>query len=920
MKFSSVILISYALVAHLALSEEDVQALLNQLSSSDEKAKQQAIQKLSALGPKLRESRDALKAAADSKDILTKFLAGQLLAACDMDIPGLTKQLGAAEVEKRKEAAQKLLMAGQMARDATTALVTALSDSDAQVRMLAAGALGNVKPDPKVAVPALVAYLQNKEKGDVRTALTALGSMGADASDAVPALLPLMKGPFAEDVGRTLARIGYCDCDGLIAQLKEADPKARAAALQTLAQFGVRAKDAVPAVIAALKDKDRSVSFLAVGTLGSIGGDSADARKALIELLESKDAFFRGQAAQALGTMTYSGKPPLEAIPALVATLRSGDNDLTTNAANVLGRMGPAAVPALIAATKEPQPELRRLALFALGFSASRSGEALNAIVAAMKDPDAGMRGQAAHSIQIGNVRQKSVVMPLSALLADPSVEVRYSAVEALKQFGADAIEALPALLKALSDPDLKVRTSASLAITAIGPAVVPQVLPLLKDPNPETRRFALSTFHSLKHTPEMLAATLRAMKDSDPKVRCTAVIVLMGIGVSAPEVVPALAAGAKDDPDPEVRHSCEIGLKTIAPESDATRSVLQPMPGEQWVPAVVLRGHTAKVHDLALSPDGKMVATGDEKGEVRLWEVETGRCNATLNGPADPKGVPGIMSLSFSRDGKRLAVSDHMKTGRVLEIPSFKPMAEEPLTNGAQKLVYSPKGDRLVEFADRDVVLREAENLKVIAKLDLREHVEDLVFSPDGQSVLLMHGWPRVYDLKTGHLAEKLAWEIEDFVSYGTYSPDGKKLLCKLSEKAMVVDLKTGLPTATFVGLDGLKLVRLSPDGARAVTVAFNKGAKLWNVGTGALEQTLFIPDVDFTDAIFFPDGKRMATMSWDGAIRVWGVENGKCLATLTSPRHEHNGSLIISPDGMRMTATSNNTEIVIWVKTQNK
>jgi len=912
---TTVFVISCALITHYALAEEDVQALLAQLSSPDEKAKQQAILKLYALGPKLRDSRAALKSASESKDFTTKFLAIQLLEACDTDIPGLVKQLGVAENEKRREAAQKLFMAGPMGREATAALITALSDSDAQLRILAARALGSVNPDPKVAVPVLVAFLQNKEKGDVKSALVALGCLGADALDAVPVILPLMKGAFAEDAGRALARIGYCDFSGLIAQLKEADPKARTAALQILAQFGVRAKDAVPSVIAALKDTDRGVSFIAVGTLGAIGGESADARNALIGLLKSTDGYLQAQSAQALLAMTYSGKPPVEAIPALVAALRSGNRDPTTNAANALGRMGPDAVPALIAASKETNPELRKLAIFALGFSASKSNEALNAIMAAMKDPDPGMRSQAAYSIQTGNVRLKSVVAPLATLVADPDGDVRYGAVESLKRFGPDAIDALPALLKALSDPELKVRTSASLAIGAIGPEVVPKVLPLMKDPNPETRRFALSTFHGFRQIPEVLAVALQAMKDPDPNVRCTAVTVLMELGVSVPEVVPALAAGARDDADPEVRQACEIALTTIAPDAQATQNVLQPTPGEQWTPTV-LRGHSAKVNALALSLDGKMVATGDDKGEVRLWETETGKCLTTRPGPAEPKGVPGIMSLSFSPEGKRLAAADYLKTGRILEIPSFKQAAEGPLTTGIQKLIYSPNGDRLVGFGDRTTTLLDIENLKEIAQLGPHEHVEDLVFSPDGQSVLLMHGRPSTYDLKTGKGAEKLAWKIDDFIGYGTYSPDGKKLLCRSLDQAMIVDLKSGLPTVTLSGQEGLKLVRFSPDGVRAVTVAFDKGAKLWNVGTGALEQTLFIPGVDFTDAVFFPNGKRLATLSWDGAIRVWSVESGKCLATLTKPKYEHDSDLSITPDGMRITATSKSNEIVVWTR----
>ncbi|WP_441286184.1 nSTAND1 domain-containing NTPase [Sorangium sp. KYC3313] len=49
-----------------------------------------------------------------------------------------------------------------------------------------------------------------------------------------------------------------------------------------------------------------------------------------------------------------------------------------------------------------------------------------------------------------------------------------------------------------------------------------------------------------------------------------------------------------------------------------------------------VLRGHTAAVFSVAFRPDGGLVATGDELGEIRVWSVETGAPVATLLGHVD--------------------------------------------------------------------------------------------------------------------------------------------------------------------------------------------------------------------------------------------------------------------------------------------
>jgi WD40 repeat protein/HEAT repeat protein len=906
------IIIPAVLSTYCLHAEEEITVLLKTLSSKDAKLRMDAMQKLMALGPRLKESKAALETAGQSADPLTKMLVARLLEISELDPLALAKDLGGPELTKRREAAQKLGMFGDAARDQAGALISALTDEDPQVRSLSAEALRRMRLDPKVAVPAIITVLKSAPKFGTAEALTTLANLGPDAKEAVPVLLPLRQGPLSQQVWATLARLGHEECGELITQLNAPDPKVRLAAVQTLSLFGVRAKASVVAVIALLKDSDRSVAYASIGTLGSIGAGSPDAKAALIELLKSKDAYYRSQAVQALASMTHFGLPAKDVIPALIAVLADESSDVTIFAVNALGRMVEA-VPDLVTVAQQGDLKTRRLAVFALTFSAGKSAVALNALLEAMKDPDPGIRAQASRLMVYNASQLKPAVGPLATLVSDPDVEVRYTAVESLKNFRKDALDALPALIKALADPELKVRTSASLAINAIGAEAVPAVIPLQKEANPETRRFALSALHGLQ-TPEVLAAAVQALKDSDPKVRVTAVSVLMGFGVSSPEVLPALASSAKNDSDPEVRHVCEIGLRTIAPDSKATQDILQPATEEQWAPTVTLKGHHGEVSTLALSKDGKLVATGDGTGEVRLWDIETGRCLATRPGPTQPTGVPGIKSLCFSPDGRRLVLADYMGMGRVLEVPSFRQVIEGSFSN-CEKIVFSPNGDRLVAFGDRNTLIMGVETLKTVVQLS-HEHVKDLTFSLDGKQILLMHGRPRVYNVNTGEEAAKFEWKLNDFVSSGDYSSSGTRLLCRLHEKAQIVDLKSGEPILTFDGLKGLKLARFSRDGRHAVTICFDTGAKIWNAQTGALEHTLFIPGVDFTTIEFFPDNKRLATLSWDGAIRIWSMESGKCLATLTRPNAEQRGCLSITPDGERITASSKTKEVLIWVK----
>jgi WD40 repeat protein len=54
----------------------------------------------------------------------------------------------------------------------------------------------------------------------------------------------------------------------------------------------------------------------------------------------------------------------------------------------------------------------------------------------------------------------------------------------------------------------------------------------------------------------------------------------------------------------------------------------------------------------VALSPDARWLATGDEKGRLRLWDLRTGE----QMGDRDVYGAV-VSALAFSPDGRHLAV-----------------------------------------------------------------------------------------------------------------------------------------------------------------------------------------------------------------------------------------------------------------------
>jgi len=168
-------------------------------------------------------------------------------------------------------------------------------------------------------------------------------------------------------------------------------------------------------------------------------------------------------------TSTKAASPPLPAIE--LRRQRIYDE---------LHALGPASVPALARALRDPDPQMRRDVAVALdvvggGWWHFRDGgskldlrPALPALLAALQDSDPGVRSWAAQDISDMGAGAAAAVAPLRAMLHRPDTESRGTACRALGEIGSAARGALPDLRRALSDSSPEVRQAARAAIVSI--------------------------------------------------------------------------------------------------------------------------------------------------------------------------------------------------------------------------------------------------------------------------------------------------------------------------------------------------------------------------------------------------------------------------------------------------------------------
>jgi HEAT repeat protein len=181
-----------------------------------------------------------------------------------------------------------------------------------------------------------------------------------------------------------------------------------------------------------------------------------------------------------------------------------------------------------------------------------------------IKSPDSDTAFTAATILGTIGEPAKLTVPQLIVLVQTQNVTTCRAAMVALAEMGQIAKPAIPALVPLLKDTRInKVAESAERTIVAIGPSAIPELLPLLDDPDPFIRRGIAYIFGSMGASAKATTPELtKRLKDPNPQVRSAAVSSLASIEgqiAAMPLLIPLLK-----DPDGDVRQSAAWSLTIV--------------------------------------------------------------------------------------------------------------------------------------------------------------------------------------------------------------------------------------------------------------------------------------------------------------------------------------------------------------------
>jgi HEAT repeat protein len=255
-----------------------------------------------------------------------------------------------------------------------------------------------------------------------------------------------------------------CGAEGavplLMRFLEDSDPCARMAAAAGLGRLGQAAQPATPPLVMLLDDPDCRVRANAIWALGTVGPHG-----------RLKTSFYyvcsrRGRAAGS-GTAEWQIESPVphldarQLVPRLTRILdgpqilKGSEDADNVNAAGLLGLLGPRArnaVPRLIKALDDHNPEVARNACWALGRMRCDNQEAVRKLSALLAHEYISMREQAAWSLGRIGPAAKSTVPALRSMLKAKMADERRLAAEALCYIQSSADKEIMRVLEAIVD------------------------------------------------------------------------------------------------------------------------------------------------------------------------------------------------------------------------------------------------------------------------------------------------------------------------------------------------------------------------------------------------------------------------------------------------------------------------------------
>jgi WD40 repeat protein len=305
------------------------------------------------------------------------------------------------------------------------------------------------------------------------------------------------------------------------------------------------------------------------------------------------------------------------------------------------------------------------------------------------------------------------------------------------------------------------------------------------------------------------------------------------------------------------------------------------------------------KINALAFNKAGSVFVTASADGTACAWQIE----KAVSEIFCTPANQSPVNAVAFSPDGSLIAMGEQSGLVQVLDSASgsvlhiyqrVKPrnstvqlvdvkdqnLSSEytPLEIPVRKIAFHPRngGQVAVAYDDGEIPVFNANTGKISAPLYTGHRPNVMGFSPNGTWLVVGSetGGVSIWNLSSpndkfpsflhrgGVLALAFSSKDNKVATAGNdntavINPNIKKELFRIANQTLIRDLA------------------FSPDGSRLVTASADRRIRIWDSSNG-VERLAMSQDGSVTDVVFSSNGKWIATTGDDRTARVWDATTG--------------------------------------------
>jgi WD40 repeat protein len=358
------------------------------------------------------------------------------------------------------------------------------------------------------------------------------------------------------------------------------------------------------------------------------------------------------------------------------------------------------------------------------------------------------------------------------------------------------------------------------------------------------------------------------------------------------------------------------LGASTAEAVTNSRRDVVKifenpPRQGQQGV---------TPVRSVAVSLDGRRIASGSDDHKVRVWDPENGSVVRAL----DLGGEGPAPTVASSPDGSLIATGGGDGTLQVWDANSGAKVGKTMRLSGAvYSVAFSPDGQRIATGnSDAMVQVWEwasgAEVVRQRSGDDPQILVRSVAFSPGGDRVVSGDdaGTVRLWDARTGQ--EKTKFVADNAVMSVAFSPEdvhGADFVAvgRNDGAIHVLDGQTLAPVGgSFSHPNSVNSVAFSPGGTRIVSGGSDNTVRVWNSTTHApIGGTLTGHHGGVSSVAFNGDATQIVSGGLDGSVRVWDAVAG---LPIPAGQGDRVVAVAFSPDGHRVASGGTDGTVKLW------